>query len=135
MSRNGGRTHIGVYGPSPWGIDHADHTGLPFVREAVPRPRRIRREAREVPLLRGGGFRSYCGGGCRAIRLKSPSPATGCSRRDAGTGTRFGSCRLGYRRGRCLIRDIHDRVAEVQIDVVDPEWLRVLDTTPRAHVA
>jgi hypothetical protein len=41
----------------------------------------------------------------------------------------------GYRKGRCLIRDIHDRVAEVQIDVVDPEWLRVLDTTPRAHVA
>ena len=41
----------------------------------------------------------------------------------------------GYRAGRCLIRDIHDRVAEIQIDIVDPEWLRVLDTTPHAHVA
>jgi len=36
----------------------------------------------------------------------------------------------GYRRGRCLIRDIDDRVAEVQIDLVDDTLLRVLDTSP-----
>jgi DNA helicase HerA-like ATPase len=39
----------------------------------------------------------------------------------------------GYRKGRCLIRDIHDRVAETQIDLVNPDWLRILDTTPQAH--
>src|SRR5262249_4406204 len=32
---------------------HADHSGLPLLREAVPGPRRVCREAGEVPLLRG----------------------------------------------------------------------------------
>ena len=35
----------------------------------------------------------------------------------------------GYRRGRCLIRDIDDRVAEIQIDLVYDALLRVLDTS------
>jgi hypothetical protein len=35
-----------------------------------------------------------------------------------------------YRRGRCLFRDIDDRIAELQVDVVDPHLLAVLDTTP-----
>jgi hypothetical protein len=39
----------------------------------------------------------------------------------------------GYRRGRCLWRDIDDRVAEVQIDPVDPGLLAVLDTSPGAR--
>jgi hypothetical protein len=38
---------------------------------------------------------------------------------------------LGFRRGRCLMRDFADHVAPVQIDLVDPELLRALDTTPR----
>ncbi len=33
------------------------------------------------------------------------------------------------------MRDIDDRVAEVQIDVVDPELLRVLDTSPKTREA
>jgi hypothetical protein len=41
----------------------------------------------------------------------------------------------GYRRGRCLWRDIDDRVAEVQIDPVDPRLLAVLDTSPAARPA
>jgi hypothetical protein len=40
-----------------------------------------------------------------------------------------------YRRGRCLMRDLDDRIAEVQIDLVDPELLDALDTTPRARRA
>jgi hypothetical protein len=36
----------------------------------------------------------------------------------------------GYRAGRCLLRDIHDRVAEVQIDPVYPHLLEILDTSP-----
>jgi hypothetical protein len=35
-----------------------------------------------------------------------------------------------YRRGRCLLRDIDDRIAEVQIDLVDRELLALLETTP-----
>ena len=38
----------------------------------------------------------------------------------------------GYRSGRCLLRDIDDRVAEVQIDPVDARLLEVLDTSPAA---
>lgn len=37
-----------------------------------------------------------------------------------------------YRRGRCLMRDIDDRVAEVQIDLVYRHLLEILDTTPAA---
>ena len=36
----------------------------------------------------------------------------------------------GYRKGRCLMRDITDQVAEVQIDPILPHLLEVLDTTP-----
>jgi hypothetical protein len=39
----------------------------------------------------------------------------------------------GYRRGRCLMRDIDDRVAEVQIDPVYEHLLEVLDTSPAAR--
>jgi hypothetical protein len=35
--------------------------------------------------------------------------------------------------GRCLMRGIDDRVAAIQIDVMDPEILRILDTNPSAH--
>lgn len=35
----------------------------------------------------------------------------------------------GYRRGRCLIRDLDGRVGELQVDV-DPQLLTALDTTP-----
>lgn len=35
-----------------------------------------------------------------------------------------------YRKGRCLMRDITDQVAEVQIDPIVPHLLDVLDTTP-----
>jgi DNA helicase HerA-like ATPase len=35
-----------------------------------------------------------------------------------------------YRRGRCLMRDLDDRIAEVQFDLVYPHLLEVLDTTP-----
>jgi hypothetical protein len=37
----------------------------------------------------------------------------------------------GYRKGRCLLRDIADQVAEVQIDPIAPHLLEVLDTTPK----
>jgi AAA-like domain len=40
----------------------------------------------------------------------------------------------GYRRGRCLLRDIDDRVAELQIDPVYPHLLEVLDTSPKPVV-
>ena len=36
------------------------------------------------------------------------------------------------RAGRCLMRDLHGRVAEIQIDPADPELLRAFDTTPTA---
>jgi hypothetical protein len=39
----------------------------------------------------------------------------------------------GYRRGRCLMRDIHDRVAELQIDPVYDHLLTTLDTSPGAR--
>jgi hypothetical protein len=39
----------------------------------------------------------------------------------------------GYRRGRCLMRDIDDRVAELQIDLVDEKLLAMLDTSPGAR--
>ena len=41
----------------------------------------------------------------------------------------------GYRKGRCLMRDITDQVAEVQIDPIPPHLLEVLDTTPDAATA
>jgi hypothetical protein len=40
-----------------------------------------------------------------------------------------------YRRGLCLMRDLDGRVGEVQFDVVFPEVLAALDTTPRAAEA
>ena len=39
----------------------------------------------------------------------------------------------GYRRGRCLMRDIDDRVAELQIEPVYEHLLRTLDTSPGAR--
>jgi hypothetical protein len=39
-----------------------------------------------------------------------------------------------YRRGRCLMRDIDDRVAELQIEPVYEHLLRVLDTSPGMRV-
>jgi AAA-like domain len=36
-----------------------------------------------------------------------------------------------YRRGRCLMRDLDGRVGELQFDLVFPELLEALDTTPR----
>jgi hypothetical protein len=39
-----------------------------------------------------------------------------------------------YRRGRCLMRDIDDRVAELQIEPVYDHLLRVLDTSPGARL-
>jgi hypothetical protein len=39
-----------------------------------------------------------------------------------------------YRRGRCLMRDIDDRVAELQIEPVYEHLLRVLDTSPRTRL-
>jgi hypothetical protein len=38
-----------------------------------------------------------------------------------------------YRKGRCLIRDIDDRVAELQIEPVHEHILRILDTSPGAR--
>lgn len=37
---------------------------------------------------------------------------------------------LAFRRGACLMRDLHGRVAPVQIDPADPDLLDALDTTP-----
>jgi len=39
----------------------------------------------------------------------------------------------GYRKGRCLMRDIDDRVAELQIEPVHDHLLRILDTSPGAR--
>ena len=39
----------------------------------------------------------------------------------------------GYRKGRCLMRDIDDRVAELQIEPVHEHLLRILDTSPGAR--
>ena len=41
----------------------------------------------------------------------------------------------GYRAGRCLMRDIDDRVAELQIEPVHEHLLRILDTSPGARRA
>ena len=41
----------------------------------------------------------------------------------------------GYRTGRCLMRDIDDRVAELQIEPVHEHLLRILDTSPGARAA
>ena len=41
----------------------------------------------------------------------------------------------GYRKGRCLIRDIDDRVAELQIEPVHEHLLQILDTSPGAAPA
>jgi hypothetical protein len=38
----------------------------------------------------------------------------------------------GFTAGRCLFRGIDDRVAAMQIDVVDPRVLAALDTSPSA---
>src|SRR3954451_17788168 len=38
-----------------------------------------------------------------------------------------------YRRGRCLMRDIDDRVAELQVEPVHEHLLRILDTSPGAR--
>ncbi len=35
-----------------------------------------------------------------------------------------------FRAGRCLMRDLHGRVGEVQIDLVYPHLLQALGTTP-----
>ncbi|MTD44872.1 hypothetical protein GKE82_11360 [Conexibacter sp. W3-3-2] len=37
---------------------------------------------------------------------------------------------LAFRQGACLMRDLHGRVAPVQIDPADPDLLSALDTTP-----
>ena len=39
----------------------------------------------------------------------------------------------GYRKGRCLMRDIDDRVAELQIEPVHEHLLQILDTSPGAR--
>lgn len=39
---------------------------------------------------------------------------------------------MGFRRGRCLMRDYQGRVSPVQIDLVDDRLLATLDTTPRS---
>ena len=36
-----------------------------------------------------------------------------------------------FRAGRCLMRDLHGRVGEVQIDLVYPHLLQTLATTPQ----
>lgn len=38
---------------------------------------------------------------------------------------------IGFRQGRCLMRDYQGRVSAIQIDLVDPRLLDALDTTPR----
>jgi hypothetical protein len=37
---------------------------------------------------------------------------------------------LSFRRGRCLMRDYDGRVSPMRVDLVDPDLLRTLDTTP-----
>lgn len=39
----------------------------------------------------------------------------------------------GYERGLCLMRDVRGHIAEVQIDLVYPDLLEALDTSPRRH--
>ncbi|HSZ69107.1 MAG TPA: ATP-binding protein [Solirubrobacteraceae bacterium] len=38
-----------------------------------------------------------------------------------------------FRAGHCLMRDLHGRVGEVQIDLVHPHLLKALGTTPQQH--
>jgi hypothetical protein len=38
---------------------------------------------------------------------------------------------ISFRRGRCLMRDYEGRVSPIQVDLLDPELLSALDTTPR----
>jgi len=38
-----------------------------------------------------------------------------------------------FRQGRCLFRDYRGRVSPMQVDLVDPELLQALDTTPRTE--
>jgi hypothetical protein len=40
---------------------------------------------------------------------------------------------MGYREGRCMMRDLDGRVAEMRFDVVYPHILEALDTTPPEH--
>lgn len=47
-----------------------------------------------------------------------------------GSDERLRSQLAAYRRGRALMRDYTGRVASIQVDVVDPELLAALDTTP-----
>jgi hypothetical protein len=42
---------------------------------------------------------------------------------------------LEYEQGRCLVRDLDGRVGEAQFDLVFPELLAALDTTPKAATA
>jgi hypothetical protein len=37
-----------------------------------------------------------------------------------------------FRRGRCLLRDYEGRISPIQVDLVDPDLLQALDTTPGA---
>jgi hypothetical protein len=39
---------------------------------------------------------------------------------------------IAYRRGRCLMRDYDGRVSPMQVDLMDPDLLDALDTTPQA---
>ena len=60
----------------------------------------------------------------RALELLGvqPTPARIARLRDA-------------RAGRCLMRDLHGRVAEVQIQCPDPDLLAAFDTTPQTTTA
>ncbi|HEY1357048.1 MAG TPA: ATP-binding protein [Thermoleophilaceae bacterium] len=49
-----------------------------------------------------------------------------------GSDQRLRATLTSYRRGRCLMRDYAGRVGRVQIDLLDPQLLATLDTTPRA---
>ncbi len=42
---------------------------------------------------------------------------------------------ISFRRGRCLMRDYDGRVSPIQVDLLDPELLAALDTTPRRETA
>jgi hypothetical protein len=41
---------------------------------------------------------------------------------------------LWFRRGRCFMRDYEGRVSPMQVDLLDPELLHALDTTPDAGI-
>jgi hypothetical protein len=42
---------------------------------------------------------------------------------------------VSFRRGRCLMRDYEGRVSAMQVDLLDPQLLAALDTTPQAGIA